>query len=138
MNPKMAFCFENIAMSPTETQGNNETSEQGLIYPFTLFEMVETLQVSIWAGSRCIFSKSYTMARRYEENLTLGAPVHTLLRLEMTNSHHQVFEDVVSVGYNTGFYATLKWILAAPVALAAMPFWWLSQPGAVGRGSLPS
>lgn len=96
-------------------------------------------QVSIWAGTHRVFSNTYAKAGIYEESLTLGAPVHTLLRIEMTNPQHQVFEDYIGVGYNTEFYAALKWMLAAPVALAAVPFWWLSQPGfTAGRtASLP-
>lgn len=98
-------------------------------------------QVTIFAGREEIFRHDYERPGAQVATVSLKAPRHELLRIEMVaRPQALIHEDYVFVGYNTKFHVALKWMIVAPMVLAALPlFWWADRGNYFGneRTSLP-
>ncbi|CAM9555341.1 unnamed protein product [Ectocarpus fasciculatus] len=95
-------------------------------------------QITIFAGTEEIFQRDKMYAGTHVATVSLEAPRRALVRIEMTNKAQRlVFEDHVFVGYNTKFHVALKWMIAAPMVLASLPFLWADRGFRGSRGGLP-
>ncbi|CAN0342371.1 unnamed protein product [Ascophyllum nodosum] len=95
-------------------------------------------QITISAGTKKIFRHAYDRPGVYQATLALETPGSGLLHINMVNEQGLSAEDYVSVGYNTGFHAVLRWMLVAPVVLASLPFLWISPRVNDGGTNLPA
>ncbi|CAM9999785.1 unnamed protein product [Choristocarpus tenellus] len=72
-------------------------------------------------------TKNYSTPGVYDEKITFPGPQQGLLKIEMVNNQAQHFEDSISVGYNTEFFAPLKWILVVPLTVSVTPLLWMKR-----------
>lgn len=99
--------------------------------------LMETQQISIFAGTEEIFRRDNMYPGTHVATVPLEAPRRALLRIEMTNQAQRlVFEDHVFVGYNAKFHVVLKWMIATPMVLASLPFLWPDRGFRGTRGGL--
>jgi hypothetical protein len=68
-----------------------------------------TYEVSFYTGSTLLATTHHSAPGVYSFTLSSGPlPRYTLLRIELTNEHHQVFEEEIVVGLNVHFYRSIK------------------------------
>ncbi|CAM9580319.1 unnamed protein product [Pylaiella littoralis] len=128
-----ALTFEIVdASAEQRTRGRKKSEGQE--------DINKPYQVTIFAGTEEIFRHAYERPGVQVATVSLKAPRHELLRIEMRiRPQTLVFEDHVFVGYNTKFYVAFKWMIVAPMALAALPLFWWADRSSTGSGgtSLP-